>query len=552
MAGASLLDEVLARYNDLPPDVQEQLRADAITATGHMRWVPNPGPQTDAYFSPADDLFFGGEPGGGKSDVILGTAINDHSEAQIFRLHHNDRSALVKRLEKILGTRKGYNGSDHIWRAPEGEGDWEIEFGALRDDNAWGKYQGKAKDFKGWDEVTQFGEAGWRAVNAWNRSTKPGQRVRTISAGNPPTTPEGLWVVQYWAPWLDEHHPNPAEPGELRWYTTINDEDVEVDASWRGVNKDGLEIRPRSRTFIRSTLSDNPDLAESGYASTLAALPKELQDLAQGKFRSSFADAEWQVIPTDWILAAQQRWEHRKDKPLGPMTSVGVDPSGGGKDEYGVQPLYGTFFAEPVLEKGIDYKNPSAGAALVFTNMKDDPQVNIDCTGGWGNGVVEFLANNGVHAVPLQMAGTSQRMTRPVMRLDRDGGQVKLPQARFRFANKRAEYIWGLREALDPDHGDNVALPPGRRVVAELGSARYRLVNRDQIIIEPKEDIIARMGHSPTILDMMAYAYAEPGAERRNRRNGAAFRSPQVHRGYANSKASHGASAGGPRVVRRR
>jgi hypothetical protein len=50
-----------------------------------------------------------------------------------------------------------------------------------------------------------------------------------IVASNPPTTPEGLWVVKYWGPWLDQTHPNPAEPGALRWFTTVAGEDREVD-----------------------------------------------------------------------------------------------------------------------------------------------------------------------------------------------------------------------------------------------------------------------------------------------------------------------------------
>ena len=35
--------------------------------------------------------------------------------------------------------------------------------------------------------------------------------------------------MKYWGPWLDTTHPHPAKPGELRWFTTINGEDREVD-----------------------------------------------------------------------------------------------------------------------------------------------------------------------------------------------------------------------------------------------------------------------------------------------------------------------------------
>jgi hypothetical protein len=37
---------------------------------------------------------------------------------------------------------------------------------------------------------------------------------------------------------------------------------------------DGEPVYARSRTFIRATLSDNPDLARTGYASVLAGFPR--------------------------------------------------------------------------------------------------------------------------------------------------------------------------------------------------------------------------------------------------------------------------------------
>ena len=47
---------------------------------GDLLWYPEPGPQTAAYLCEADVLFYGGAAGGGKSDLILGLAINAHSK----------------------------------------------------------------------------------------------------------------------------------------------------------------------------------------------------------------------------------------------------------------------------------------------------------------------------------------------------------------------------------------------------------------------------------------------------------------------------------------
>lgn len=115
----------------------------------------------------------------------------------------------------------------------------------------------------------------------WNRSADPNQRCRVIATGNPPTSAEGQWVIRRWAAWLDKSHRNPAKPGELRWYTTIDGEDTEVAKDYLGPNGQ----RPRSRTFIPALLEDNPDLAETGYASVIEAMPEPLRTMMrEGRF----------------------------------------------------------------------------------------------------------------------------------------------------------------------------------------------------------------------------------------------------------------------------
>ena len=56
-----------------------------------------------------------------------------------------------------------------------------------------------------------------------------------------------------WGPWLDEQHPNPALPGELRWFVRIDGKDTEVEGpepfEWQGET-----LYPQSRTFIPAKL----------------------------------------------------------------------------------------------------------------------------------------------------------------------------------------------------------------------------------------------------------------------------------------------------------
>lgn len=61
-----MLDEILAKLDGLSPDDRKALEDEAIKATEDLRFIPTVGPQTAAYFSQADILLYGGQPGGGK------------------------------------------------------------------------------------------------------------------------------------------------------------------------------------------------------------------------------------------------------------------------------------------------------------------------------------------------------------------------------------------------------------------------------------------------------------------------------------------------------
>ena len=51
-----LLDEIMARLDALPAKARAALVAQAVAATQHIAWVPNPGPQTEAFHSAADEV----------------------------------------------------------------------------------------------------------------------------------------------------------------------------------------------------------------------------------------------------------------------------------------------------------------------------------------------------------------------------------------------------------------------------------------------------------------------------------------------------------------
>ena len=66
-----LLDELVARLTQLPEESRTEAIDLALKSTARMAWVPNPGPQTQAFQCEADELFYGGEAGGGKTDLRM-------------------------------------------------------------------------------------------------------------------------------------------------------------------------------------------------------------------------------------------------------------------------------------------------------------------------------------------------------------------------------------------------------------------------------------------------------------------------------------------------
>lgn len=485
-----LLNEILDRLNGLPPEQLRELQ-EAREREAPV-WVPTAGPQLDGYRTEADELFYGGSAGGGKTDLIVGLSLTQHKRSLVLRRTNKEASKLVERYIEVLGTRQGWNGQDNVWHLPDGK---IIDIGGVQHEDDKQKFKGTPHDLIAWDEVSDFSETQFRFINAWNRSADAKQRCRVVCAGNPPTQPEGLWVIKYWAPWLDVTHPNPAKPGELRWFTTIGGVDTEVDGPGPHL-VDGEMIRARSRTFIPAKLEDNPDLANTNYSAVLAALPDSLRAAYKdGRFDASLQDDPQQVIPTAWILAAQKRWTPTPPKGV-PMTAIGADVAQGGPDKTTLAPRYDAWYAPLVSVPGEQTPQPSHVAGLVVTHRRDNAAVIVDCGGGYGGGVVERLLEN---AIPARRYNGS------------DGSTGRTSDRALAFFNLRSQTIWRFREALDPDQpgGSPVALPDDPELRSDLASYRFKVGPRG-IQVEEKADQKKRIGRSPDKGDAVIMAW-EPG-----------------------------------------
>lgn len=498
---------------------EELVNLAAVKSALKKLWTPNPGPQSLAYYSQADELFYGGQAGGGKTDLLAGASLTEHKRSLILRRTNKEASKLVDRFIEIIGSRDGWNGQEHVWRID----DRVIDISGCQHEDDKQKFKGTPHDLICFDEVSDFTESQYRFITAWNRSADKTQRCRVIAAGNPPTTPDGLWVLKYWAPWLDQAHPRPAKIGELRWFTTIGDEDVEVDGP--GPHMIGGEsIIARSRTFIPAELTDNPDLADTNYASVLAALPAELRSAyKEGRFDSALSDNTFQVIPTAWVMEAQKRWSPNGFHDI-TMTSMAFDPAGGGNDAEELIWRHGGWYAEPITARGEETSDGSRAAGVIVAHRRHGAPVIVDVGGGYGGAVVQRLNDNGISHYAFNGANVSRSRTK-------DG--------KLSFANKRSEAWWKMREELDPDQegGSVIALPPGAEVRADLAAPRWKLTPRG-IQVEPKDEIRKRLGRSPGKGDVIVMCLSEGQAviTRELHESSRRGRPPKVVLGYDKHK----------------
>ncbi len=455
----------------------ERVEQASATSDSQETWAPLPGPQTLAYKSTADVVGYGGAAGGGKSFLAVIKALQQHRKSLIMRREATQLVGIIDQVRDLLGNTEGFNGSEKIWRLSGGR---QLEFGSVPNASDEARYQGRPHDLLVLDEAANFLESQVRFLMGWLRSTDPGQRCQALLTFNPPTTSEGRWVLSFFAPWLDPQHPNPAAPGELRWFAMIDGKEIEVDGDAL-IEHNGESIKPQSRTFIAARLRDNPYLARTGYMAQLQALPEPLRSqMLYGDFQAGVEDDPKQVIPTAWIDEAMARWAPRS--PRGRMRSMGVDVARGGRDSTLIARRHeGMWFDVPLVYPGSATPDGPTVAGLVVSALRDRAPIHIDVI-GIGASPYDFLRNmNGFNVLGVNVAEAAQGS-------DASG--------RLRFKNQRSELVWRMREALDPANDTGIALPPDKRLRADLAAFTWELQGAT-IFVHSRDQIVKQIGRSP-------------------------------------------------------
>lgn len=483
-----------ALWEAATPDQRDELRRLLDSDLSQHLWRAQVGRQSEAADCTADVIGYGGAAGGGKSDLIAGLALTEHQRTAIFRREKAQTEGIIQRMAEILGSTDGLNSQKGIWQVKVGGTPRLIEFGGLDNPDDHKKWQGRAHDFKAIDEVTECREHQARFVLGWNRGPSAQQRTRALLTFNPPTTAEGRWIVGYFAPWLDDKHTHPAQPGEIRWVTTGQDgkdmwlEGPEHFVFFKGEPLYDFDprdfspekiIQPKSRTFVPSRITDNYFYVRSGYIATVQQMPEPLRSqMLEGDFNAGVEDDEWQVIPTKWIDAAMARWKEREVKEE--MDTLGCDPAMGGKDKFVMAPRHGTWFDNLIRIPGVEVPDGQTGASLVIKHRRDRAVVNIDVI-GWGSSTLNMLQENEVQCHSVNGAAKS-------LERSKDGG--------LKFANYRSEIVWRFREGLDPTNQNPWYLPPDPALRADLAAYKWKMTAAG-IQVRAKEEMKEDLGRSP-------------------------------------------------------
>jgi hypothetical protein len=487
-------EDIVKYLESLPENERDKLINDTIDNFSKVKFIPNPGPQSDAYYSKADILLYGGSAGSGKSALITGLALTQHKKSHVFRRKYADLSALAEDLLSMYGSRKGF--SQMPRPKLRADGGRLIEFGACQHAGDEEAFQGQQASLKAFDEVTQFLEQQFRYIITWCRSTDPKERCRVIAASNPPTSADGDWVIPYWGPWLDPTHPNKAEPGELRWVVSDPDgKDFWVDGpephQFPGTD---TPVKPKSRTFIPGKLQDNPYLVRTDYAATLDSLPEPLRSaMRDGNFMLTRSDADFQVIPSEWVRQAQARWKPEPPDDV-PQSCISADTAQGGADDNIIGWRHDWWFSKQIVVPGKETPLGTDITGPIITRRQHNSAVVIDVGGGYGGSTFKTLKDNGIKCKGYN--GTKAT-------------KEKALGSKLKFANHRAKDWWRMREALDPSQmgGSKICLPPDAKLAADLTAPTYSVESRG-ILIENKKAIKKRLGRSPDKGDQVVMCWS--------------------------------------------
>jgi hypothetical protein len=211
----------------------------------------------------------------------------------------------------------------------------------------------------------------------------------------------------------------------------------------------------------------------------------------EGDFHSSDEDG---VIPLGWVEAANERWQAWDDagRPREVLTALGVDVARSGPDDTVMALRFGARI-DDLRRTSKESTTQSKGRAAAILQHHGGGRAVVDVI-GIGAGVVDGLRDEGYEVVAFNASESTA---------------AKDSSGELGFANKRAAAWWGLRERLDPDSGEEIALPSDDMLTGDLTAPHWRVTANGRIAVESKDDIHKRLGRSTDAGDAVVQSFWE-------------------------------------------
>ncbi len=211
-----------------------------------------------------------------------------------------------------------------------------------------------------------------------------------------------------------------------------------------------------------------------------------------GIFATDSPDA---VIPFTWVEMAVARWHNWANGGgnLDGKFVIGADTAGRGVDKTSfVYRLGNTVTKIQRFKKS----QPMELAGKLKNAMGSTALLNIDVSYGEGAGTAYRLSEFPGFRSRVNFVNFAAKTDKT----DRTGV--------ITFVNVRALMWWNMREMLDPENGENVALPDDDLLIGDLVSVRRLPMRSDgKLAIESKEDIRARISRSTDDGDACCLAF---------------------------------------------
>lgn len=205
-------------------------------------------------------------------------------------------------------------------------------------------------------------------------------------------------------------------------------------------------------------------------------------------------DDDHAAIPSSWIKAAFERWSSGPPKTKRLRLGLDVARLGSDATELTVASAWGVH-EQRRLPKG-DLMTTTGHLVAAKRALERDgarvEEVRVDAD-GLGAGLYDRAREVLGKACMIEV---------------RSGMRARDPE---RYANTRAEMIWNFRGSLDPKGDAPIALPPDDVLREDLESIRWSVDSRGRIVIEPKDEIRARLGRSPDRGESAVYAVVPMG-----------------------------------------